>query len=235
MSTGRIANDEEVLAEIVPNDPPLSDPLFDRIQAIQNAAVALDTEIRTSPVSLVFRAAWWAWLDHWTRFFRRHALQGLWERSADETLASQVDGYASDLESWHLTYQGEQERALARPTVNSEPLTVGSVGEDKDKSFLPWWAWALGGAAVAGGAYLTYKKAAAYIPNLKAARDALLSVPSKSLPTPTEIPGALLPFSSAIAAPAAPPAILTLRAPEPQSLGHALPSLLNAAGEILPK
>lgn len=231
---------DEMLAEILPAEPPVPDPLRDRMQEVQAAAVALDAEIRTSPVSLVFRAAWWAWLDHLNRWSASPLVrQSALEPEKRANLQVQIDGYASDLESWHLTYRGEQDRAIA-PTISGDG-EAERWKDGKTDPFLPWWAWAIGGAAVAGGVYLTYKKAAAYLPNLKAARDALLSVPKVADPQvrlsacpPGESFLAAAPVLATVPTPIAPSALPILRTPEPASLSYALPSLPSAPS-VIPK
>lgn len=146
--------------------------IYSRMRQIHASAEALDHDVKRYVADPLFQAGWDTWYhETWLPFYQKYAgpdaqtgakLSAVFE--TDE-LARLTDAYRQQLEGFYEDYRKQQTRAgQPVPAPSGQSPTLGEVhrppkeGGSSVTGAVPWWAWMLGGAAVAGLGYYGYRR-----------------------------------------------------------------------------
>lgn len=159
-----------LMSGVVPSDasptPPAPQPstgwttpsiTYDNMRMVNASAIALDLDIQAHVQRPEFKKAWGEWLTAWKAFFEKH--QGIRQRLGDlfnsDDIARLTEAYRQSLARWYDAYAAEPDvpRATSVP-----PNSFEKPPEDKGGFTIPWWAWALGGAALVGAGFMIYRQ-----------------------------------------------------------------------------
>lgn len=140
---------------------------YEKLRQIHTAAEALDTQITSFIDDPVWKAGWNAWYERdFQPFYEKYAGPNAsnWTKLGaaveSDKLWQQTESYRQQLENFAAAYSQKRQRNGEPVPPPSIPVPNRGIDPPEGGRFeLPWWIWALGGAAVVGVGYLGYLRA----------------------------------------------------------------------------